>query len=188
MMATIFIEVMCLEEAFEVLDYVIWRDEVAGIILRMRLYMRDAGVIGDECLIANLIDLPTNFKEYWCVWGNDVPTDIWLEGDIHRDQKMLPTWVVWSDQFAVLGNKPIVALTQDGQTIRCGLFYILDRKEFVLNDRWLLRAVLGTAGQEIDELAKLTAWDLSDLVDAYSHMAGRWTRQQDGNYLIFFRR
>ena len=33
MMAKIFIEVMCLEEAFEVLDDVIWRDEVAGIIL-----------------------------------------------------------------------------------------------------------------------------------------------------------
>ena len=97
MMVTIFIKVMCLEEAFEVLDDVIWRDEVAGIILRMRLYMQDAGVIGDECLIANLIDLPANFKEYWCVWGNDVPTDIWLEGDIRRDQKMLPTWVVRSD-------------------------------------------------------------------------------------------
>ena len=90
-----------------------------------------------------------------------------------------------SDRFAVSGSKPIVALTQDGQTIGCGLFYILDRKEFVLNDRWMLRAVLGTAGQEIDELAKLTAWDLSNLVDAYSHMAGRWTRQQEGNYLLF---
>ena len=129
--------------------------------------------------------MPDNFKEDWCVWGNDVPTDIWLEGDIRRDQKMPPTWVVWSDRFAVSGSKPIVALTQDGQTIGCGLFYILDRKAFVLNDRWMLRAVLGTAGQEIDELAKLTAWDLSDLVDAYSHMAGRWTRQQDGNCLLF---
>ena len=65
MMVTIFIEVMCLEEAFEVLDDVISRDEVAGIILRMRLYMRDAGVIGDECTIANLIDMPANFKEDW---------------------------------------------------------------------------------------------------------------------------
>ena len=135
MMATIFIEVMCLEEAFEVLGDVIWRDEVAGIILRMRLYMQDAGVIGDKCTIANLIDMPANFKEDWCVWGNDVPTDIWLEGDIRRDQKMPPTWVVWSDRFAVSGSKPIVALTQDGQTIGCGLFYKLDRKEFFLNDQ-----------------------------------------------------
>ena len=67
MMATRFIEVMYLEKAFGVRGDVIWREKVDGIISRMRLYMRDAGVIGYECIIANLIDIPANFKEDWCV-------------------------------------------------------------------------------------------------------------------------
>ena len=31
----------------------------------------------------------------------------------------------------------------------------------------------------------MTAWGVTDMVDAYSHMLGKWTRQQDGNYLRF---
>ena len=52
--------------------------------------------------------------------------------------------------------------------------FILDWKEFVKNNKWVLQTVIGATDFSFMALAKWNAWELSVLVDEYSYVSAMW--------------
>ena len=81
--------ILTLEEALDIAPRGRWRRRVARTIRRLRLYIRDAGEIGDQCRRANLHDMAWDYHVAWDNWDTSAPGD-WEIGCDVRDGLIMP--------------------------------------------------------------------------------------------------
>ena len=93
---------------------------------------------------------------------------------------MPPIDFVRSSRFAKLARKLIVQVRRQNERecVKAGMFYILDRKEFVKNNKWVLQIVIGSTKTEDGAVARWSAWGLTEVVETYNHFSAKWRCQQ----------
>ena len=107
------------------------------------------------------------------------PKDYEVSSGLRGGLEMPPIDFVRSHRFAMLAQKPILRVghNNDPEYVKVGMFYILDRKEFVKNDRWVFRTVLGLTQTDDRAIAMWTAME-AYIVTSYCYRAAEWNRQQ----------